>query len=377
MFSPEKVITPADKVFSTEMVEAQDFFRSKGLEIDENGLVKLPLTEEKLLELKNWQEETIGKGGILMMTLQDFYKKVLLATSLFPQRDGDEINYLQGKGTGTEIALLGQVEGRDKKSVNFPFRSHSDFELYGVDVEKQRKIQNEKVHIYPKEFRQVFGNQEYFPLSTTKGLKEIPEDLLHETSEEVDFGGIKILVPQLELLFLDKYIASESTPREEGSDAELLARTYDLDRDKLHEYLDRFVLKPAEQKLRENIEDVTSDLTSGMQMRFQLWCLYDERMAKVSKSDQIKIFVREFNKEMAGKIKINKEFGFAGLDVLCWEPLKADQLDESGSVVDQQYIDDFKQRVKAIIDSQVESLGSQHELLDEFLQKKSAKQSVV
>ena len=369
MLSPEKVIETKKQDFSPEIIEAQDFFKSMGVEIDENGLVKMPISSEKLAELKKWQEETVGQGGILMTNLQDFYKKVLLATSLFPQRDGNEINYLQGKGTGTEIALLGQVVGRKKNPVNFPIRSHSDFELYGVDVEKQKQVQTSH-SIYPIEFAEVFGNQEYFPLSATKGLKEIPEDLLHETAEDVDFGGIKILVPQLELLFLDKYIAAESTPREDGSDAELLARAYDLDRDKLHEYLDRFVLKPTEKRLRKNIEDVTNDLTSGMQMRFQLWSLYDKGMAEVSKSEQIEIFVKEFNKEMAGKIKINDEFGMGGLDVLCWEPLRPGLLDESGSVIDEQYIDNFRQRVKNIIDRQVEGLGSHHEKLDEFLQKK-------
>ena len=179
-----------------------------------------------------------------MPTEQDFYRKTLLATSLWHQQNGNKINYLLGKGAGVEVALRANVVGRTKRPVEFSYRSHSDFELYAVNPETGANT------VYPDPFKKVFGAQEYFPVTKTKGLKNIPSTLLHETAELVDFGEVSVRIPQLELLFLDKYIARESTPRIEGIDAEVLAKQYVLDRQKVHQYLDQLVIQPEIEQIR-------------------------------------------------------------------------------------------------------------------------------
>jgi hypothetical protein len=88
----------------------------------------------------------------------------------------------------------------------------------------------------------VFGAQEYFPSTKTKGLSHLTPDLLHKTCETVDLGGVDILIPELELMYLDKRFAGETTPREDGYDHELLAKQYVLDIEKVLQYLDTFVL---------------------------------------------------------------------------------------------------------------------------------------
>lgn len=70
---------------------------------------------------------------------------------------------------------------------------------------------------YPHAFKKVLGAQEFFPLTKTKGLKNLPPDLLHTTAEAVNFGGIEIFIPELELLFLDKYFNAEISLRPEGA----------------------------------------------------------------------------------------------------------------------------------------------------------------
>ena len=42
-------------------------------------------------------------------------------------------DYLFGKGVGVELALRGTVVGREKNPIVFPYRSHSDFEIYGTE----------------------------------------------------------------------------------------------------------------------------------------------------------------------------------------------------------------------------------------------------
>ena len=77
--------------------------------------------------------------------------------------------------------------------------------------------------------------------------------MLHETAETIDLGGIPVLVPELELLALDKLLTPEATPRREGSDALVLALAYDLDRNKMIDYYERFVVAPEKGALQQAI----------------------------------------------------------------------------------------------------------------------------
>ena len=105
-----------------------------------------------------------------------------------------QVYYLFGKGHAVEIALIGDVQDRIAAKRDFPFRTHSDFDLYGVPLDVE----------YSESFKLVFGAQETYDPTETKGLHNLPPGLLHNTAEKVDLGGLSVLIPQLELLFLDK-----------------------------------------------------------------------------------------------------------------------------------------------------------------------------
>ncbi len=117
-------------------------------------MLKGDVSPTQLKSLSDWHEITSDEG-IDMPTKKIFYKKVLLAVSLWPQKDIEGINYLLGKGIGVEIALRGNVRGRSRQTTDFLYRSHSDFELYGVSEDNEE--------IYPKEFKQIFGAQDRYP----------------------------------------------------------------------------------------------------------------------------------------------------------------------------------------------------------------------
>lgn len=211
--------------------EARELFKNMGVSIEEDGTISKDLSKEEMDKLKEWYDKT-RDGTIQMPTEQSFYENVLVATSLFPQEENGNINYIFGKGIGIEVALRGNVEGRAKNDVEFPYRSHSDFEMYGMDGD------------YDSQFKEIFGSQEKYPTTKTKGLSELPPELMHSSAEEVDLDGTKVLVPKLELLFLDKYLKQESTPREQGIDAALLAKQYDLDYGLVYKYLFEYSMKP-------------------------------------------------------------------------------------------------------------------------------------
>ena len=187
----------------------------------------------ELDKLKEYNERTI-ENGIVMPRLEDFDRKMQMAIDLWPQiNKNGGIDYLLGKGVGVEVALRGTVQNRKKYHNNFPYRSHSDFEIY--DTLGYNEIPESD------KFRYVFGAMEIYPKSKTKGLSGMEEDLMDRTYEIVEYNGRKYLVPQLEILFLDKYLRKESTPRKEGYDAELLMMEYDLDIEKIKEYYTKYV----------------------------------------------------------------------------------------------------------------------------------------
>lgn len=208
------------------MKEALEYFQNLGIPVKDK-YIDLSLTDEQIEALKKWKDKT-QIDGIMMPEEADFYKSILLAISLEPQKnDEGQISYLFGKGIGVEIALRGNIKGREQHEIDIPYRSHSDFELYDRNVEN-----------YQKAFNELYGNQEYYPPTKTKGLQNLPEGLMDNTYETVMLDGYEVLVPQLEILFLDKFLRKENTPREEGYDCELLAEKYDLDIDLIKKYLE-------------------------------------------------------------------------------------------------------------------------------------------
>lgn len=183
-------------------------------------------------KMKQYNEQT-SKAGIIMPTIETFDKKISMSINLWPQiGENGEIYYLLGKGVGVEIAIRGEVKGRKKRNNNFPYRSHSDFEIYNcIGYENLPES---------KPFTFVFGGQELYPKTSTKGLKDMDPGLMDSTYEIVMYNGEEYLVPQLEILFLDKFLCQESTPRNEGCDALLLLKEYELDIDKVLYYFDQY-----------------------------------------------------------------------------------------------------------------------------------------
>ena len=136
---------------------ARNFFQDLGIQQDTQGFLENDLTESQISELSNWQTQT-REDSVLMPTEDSFYKKVLLAVSLWHQKDDQKVNYLMGKGAGIEIALRGRSLNHKKRPVEFEYRGHSDFELYAVDYESDEVGANiNRTKIYPELEKIVYG----------------------------------------------------------------------------------------------------------------------------------------------------------------------------------------------------------------------------
>jgi hypothetical protein len=235
-----------------------DYFNNKfGLTIDGTGRLQDEPSSEQLSELRVWNEAT-SHDGIIMPDMDTFTAKMVLAHALMPQRDDNgNITYLFGKGAGVELALQGQVEGRSKQVTDVPYRTHSDFEIYGAVTDSYDAIPNSQ------RFTAVFGGQEIYPATRTKGLHNLPPGYLHETAETVSYGGLDFLVLRLELQFVDKFEkANEAVERRlrEKTDVEWLATTYHMDVDLVHLTIDRYVINPEVAKLQEPKEVAERDI---------------------------------------------------------------------------------------------------------------------
>lgn len=229
-----------------------DYFNGEfGLTIDGTGNLEAEPTTEQLTQLRDWHEAT-SKDGIIMPDMDTFTAKMVLANALMPQRDeSGNITYLFGKGAGAELALQGEVEGRSKQIAEVPYRTHSDFEIYGATTDSYDAIP------HSTRFTTVFGSQEIYPVGNTKGLHDLPPDYLHETAEVVNYGGVDFLVPRLELQFVDKFEKSNETVERrlrEKTDAEWLGATYLMDADLVHSTIDSYVIAPEVAKFLEPTE---------------------------------------------------------------------------------------------------------------------------
>lgn len=204
-------------------------------------------------------ETTDEKKGILMPTIDSFYEKTALALSVQPQKG--RYFFLPGKGWGTEIAIRGDIVGRTKHNKYLhaiPYRSHSDFELYGVPNN----------FAYTQAFHDAFGSQEYFGETQTKmfGRKEnntspIPRGYIKENSEITVLDGANIQTLNLEMLIADKLISEKfqfNKPNNHGrdiSDSACLALLYDVDIDKVKNIINDFYIKPEREYAASKVSD--------------------------------------------------------------------------------------------------------------------------
>jgi len=208
----------------------------------------------------------LAKDGNIMPDLEAFDVATRLALETMPQADPH--NYLAGKGWGAELAIRGDIMGRPKKSIPFdiPYRSHSDFELYGASVDE-----NGCFSPYPPAFHELFGSQERYPVTKTKGIENLPEALMHDTAETIIYQDMTIKIPCLEILFLDKWLRRELTPRliqgRPTIDAEILCMLYPLDREFLHELLEKHVIQPHLEKLPAKEDEYFQETLPLLQKR--------------------------------------------------------------------------------------------------------------
>jgi hypothetical protein len=352
-----QTLNPAEAIQS-----AQHFFRAKGLAIDEEGLVSPQMTEEQLQGLAEWHRAT-QPGGIDMPDEDTFYKKVLLGVSLWRQKEADNINYLMGKGVGVEVSLRGTIEGRTKRAVNFPYRSHSDFELYAAYNPGDSNAGKENV--YSPQFKRVFGSQEYFPSTDTKGLKKLPPELLYQTAETVNLGGIKVKVPQLELQFLDKWNSAESTPRAEGNDAELLARQYVLDRELIRKYLIELVINRQVRELEQKIqEDIDTQLKSISRLLKGTKASLQEKKQEIT----TQAMLEDLN-DYLGTYLDFPDVSVGGIHTAFWVPIEPHQIDLEGNIVDEQLKQQITEKIKAKAEARIKALISREKVMDELFNR--------
>lgn len=293
------------------MNKARELFKNMDIPVEDNGMVSRDLSNGDIEKLKQWYKQT-KVNGIQMPTEDAFYENVLLAVSLFPQSENGNINYLFGKGIGIEVALRGEVNGRKKKEIEFPYRTHSDFEMYGMDGECEVT------------FKEIFGAQERYSTTKTKGLKDIETGKMHENAEEVNLDGVTVLIPQLEMLFLDKYLKQEATPRNEGIDATLLAKQYDLDFGLIHKYLFKYSIKPEMQGILDKKLLEKSQATKGIN-RFLEECtdIYLDDYDELPSPEKLCEFV---NKKISTFSKGVKN----GISMSAYEEVKPENLIDMG-----------------------------------------------
>ncbi len=331
-----------------EMGQAKEFFQTRfQLHFDEEGFI-IETSADQIRQLAEWRKEV----GVMpeTPTIESFYQKTLLAASLWRQESEGKINYLFGKGAGVEIALLGEVEGRKKNNASVSYRPHSDFELYAVEYNADENGANQGgIEVYTDEFVEVFGPQEYLPTTRTKALEDLPADLLHMTSERVNLAGVTLLVPQLEILFLDKWQSRETTPRPEGYDDEVLAKEYDLDAMLLHDYLQRFVIEPSLKRMkkeREEFEERHFEAISGHYRAYK----YD---------------IQALNAELA--MFSNRDVRYGGIGVKYWIPLERNQIDADGNITDKALRATITKKITEDFDRIQQDTVGLHQKLGQYL----------
>lgn len=334
--------------------KARELFKNMGIPVEDNGMISRELSNEDIEKLKQWYKGTV-EHGIQMPTEDAFYENVLLALSLFPQIENNNINYLFGKGIGIEVALRGRVNGREKNEIEFPYRSHSDFEMYGMDGE------------YEVAFKEIFGAQERYPTTKTKGLYGIEPGVMHENAEEVNLDGITVLVPQLEMLFLDKYLKQESTPRDEGIDAALLAKQYELDFGLIHKYLFRYNIKPEMQGILDKKLPEKSQATNGIN-RFLEECTgmylddYDELPSSEKLCELINEKISAFSRLMSNCSK-------NGISISAYEKFTQEDIIDMGESkygVSNNYVKRVLENIARMYASEIIEITKTHEQFNEF-----------
>ncbi len=356
-----EVTTAKEKLPIEYMNEARDFFAQRfSISIDETGHLTQPVSPEQIEQLRQWRRETFAAAnGVDMPTRESFYQRTLAAVAFSPQHKDDKIQYLFGKGQGTEVALQGTAVGRIIKSERIPYRSHSDFDLYGMDESALSNYQGNP----------IFGGQEYYPSAKTKGLSALPEGFLHATAQTINLGGVEVLVPELELLFLDKLMKQETTPRQEGIDAFLLAKKYQLDAAKLHDYAEQFIVTPEKTRILAVYEGALGKQLSGVGKAFRTTSshLSDE----LEHSPTVEEVVIRLNHDVATQSTPTQWYG---VHTAWYVPLSSEDVDQTGLVINEDYRNRTRAQIALAQQNEIQESEQVHALIDSTLMAAETKE---
>jgi len=271
-----------------------------------------------------------------------------------------QLNTILERVGGVEIALLGNVLGSQKRDASFPYRSHSDFELYGMNFKSDKyggKIDN--AITYTTAFQKIFGSQEIFSSNHTKGLKNLPEDLISKTAKICMLGDIPIKIPELEILFLDKWIMTESTPRiVQGNkmyDAECLARQYVLDLKKCQEYLENYVIKPNKNIIEENFKKKSQKQISWYEKQFNSY---------LQEYEDVETAISKFNLWASGFMSSPVKPSM----LKYWNPISVSDLNNQNKL-NESFVYTLDEEIESDKISQLKMLDIKHEQLVELFTK--------
>ncbi|MBR3329477.1 hypothetical protein IKG29_03055 [Candidatus Saccharibacteria bacterium] len=318
---------------------------------------------DKIEQYRRYCRETY-QGTVEMPTLEIFDKKVEIATEVFPQRDDNgRIRYLFGKGVGAELAIRGEVGDRKKYNNRFPYRTHSDFEIYDYDG-------NYPTDAAIRDFYTIFGAEEIYPKNRTKALESIPEGYMDDTYETVRYNGREYLVPELEILFLDKYLLQESTPREEGCDAVLLAKEYDLDIDKVLRHYDDFVAKPKYEVIdaRYTDEQIQKKKEVTIRRLREVLSYVENDLEECGREKTVESLSNSLN-ERIQMLSGSMYFNYLSTDI------RVEQARDGSFVIGQEYIDKIDEMIRREKDSEKGGITKKRAEIEELLRGIAASKS--
>ena len=278
-------------------------------------------------KLKLWNINTTT-DGIFMPTYDTFIEKILLITHLFNQETNKKINYLFGMGVAIELALQANVYKRKKSNNCYSYREHNSLYLYNVDKE------NNNFYNSNNPLFKVFSNINVLNKTNTTNLHNLANDFLDNNYEIVYLYNHKILIPKLEILFLDSYLSKQPSKREAGHDYELLIKEYELDLDKIISYLEEYYI---------NYQISISDSKYDNLIEEQISAI--ERILNTGKKVDRSLFNLE---EQISAYPKGKDYKYAGIYVDLWIPLSIDSIEyNKGSykIKDDKYINKLKNRI--------------------------------
>ena len=257
-----------------------------------------------------------------------------IALQAMPQTPA--VPWLAGKGWGCELAIQGHVQGRVRFPISVPIRTHRDMEMYNVPTDTEGFFR------YPE--RWPFGGQEYFP--EMKMVRNLPAGQLTNTAETVEFEGVDINVPRLELLCVDKFIGKGSVGRDIGgkvyTDAEVLMACYDLDYSEMEALLDQHYILP-------NIERTKASTPIDLEKHFMR---LGRNILRIMSEPGTKEEFANFNRSvqrMQELVKQGQAATYNGVVVQAFEPLTDEDYQittatEGGQTI--VFTDDYQERTQ-------------------------------